>query len=233
MPDVADLALELDRFRGGRDVFVVGLTGAVAVGKSTLAAALHETLLAPPRALAGAEIVSTDGFLRSNADLEAAGLALRKGFPESYEIGALHTALHHVRAGPTVFPGYSHHTYDVDPALARTIDRPAALVVEGLCLTRATPVDALIYLDADEADIETWFTDRLIGLWRAGRDDPAPFYARFAHLDDAGVRQFAAAVWAGINRPNLHDHILPVREAADIVVRKGSDHAISEVWRAP
>ena len=32
MPDVADLALELDRFRGGRDVFVVGLTGAVAVG---------------------------------------------------------------------------------------------------------------------------------------------------------------------------------------------------------
>ena len=229
MPEIVDLALEFDRFRGRRKVFIVGLTGAVAVGKSTLAAALRETLLAAARPLTNVEIVSTDGFLRSNANLEAAGLALRKGFPESYDIGALRDALTRVRAGPTAFPGYSHHTYDVDPALARTLDRPAALIIEGLCLTRATPVDALIYLDADEADIETWFTDRLIGLWRAGLDDPASFYARFAHLDDAGVRQFAAEVWAGINRPNLHDHILPVRETADIIVRKAADHAISEI----
>ena len=229
MPEIADLAVALDRFRGGRDVFVVALTGAVAVGKSTLAEALRATLRAPPHAWPSVEIVSTDGFLRSNVDLEAAGLSLRKGFPESYEIGALHAALTEVRARPTVFPGYSHHTYDVDAALARTLDRPAALIIEGLCLTRAAPVDALIYIDADEADIETWFTDRLIGLWRVGRDDPASFYARFADLDDAGVRQFAAAVWAGINGPNLHDHIQPVRETADIVVRKGSDHAIREI----
>ncbi len=229
MPGLMDIAAALDRFRAGRAVFVVGLTGAVAVGKSTLAAALRETLAAAPRAMDGVEIVSTDGFLRTNADLEAAGLSLRKGFPESYDAAALVQALKSVRAGPTVFPGYSHRTYDIDPALARTLDRPTALIVEGLGLTRAAPLDALIYLDADEGDIERWFVERMMGLWRAGRDDPASFYARFAHLDEPGLRDFAAAVWARINGPNLQEHILPVRDEADIVVRKGADHSIRDV----
>ena len=173
--------------------------------------------------------MSSDGFLRSNAELDAAGLSMRKGFPESYDVAALHGALTSVRTGPAEFRGYSHHTYDVDPALARTLDRPRVLIVEGLSLTHAAPLDALIYLDADEADIERWFAARLLTLWRAGRHDPASFYARFAHLDEAGAQAFAAAVWAGINRPNLLENILPVRETADIVVRKGADHAITAV----
>lgn len=222
MADIRDLTTALDRRRGNAAVFVVGLTGAVAVGKSTLAAAVSE-------AFCDAQVVSTDGFLRPNVELDAAGLAMRKGFPESYDVDALHGALRAVRTGPAVFRGYSHHVYDVDPALVRTLDRPPVLIVEGLCLTRATPLDALIYLDADEVDIEAWFTARLLTLWRAGRDDPASFYARFAHLDEPGANAFAAAVWAQINRPNLIDHILPVRETADIVVRKARDHAISGV----
>ena len=219
MADADPLIAALTRRRRDRAVFVVGLTGAVAVGKSTLAAALKD-------ALPDAHVVSTDGFLRPNAELDAAGLSLRKGFPESYDVGALHGALRAVRAGPAEFRGYSHHAYDVDPALARTLDRPGVLIIEGLSLHRAAPLDALIYLDADEADIEAWFTARLLGLWRAGRSDPASFYARFAHLDESGAQAFAAAVWSGINRPNLVENILPVRETADIVVRKGADHAI-------
>jgi len=222
LPPIHALVAELARRRAGSAVFVIGLTGSVAVGKTTLAQALH-------RALPGAEVVSTDGFLRPNAALEADGLAMRKGFPESYDVPALHAALTDVRRGPAVFRGYSHHTYDVDPSLARTLDRPGVLIVEGLCLGREAPLDALIYLDAEECHIETWFTDRLLALWRAGQNDPASFYARFAHFDEAGARAFAAAVWSGINRPNLIDHILPVREVADIVVRKGGDHGIVEV----
>jgi len=226
MPSIADLADRLEARRQGREVFVVGLTGAVAVGKSTLAESLAKTLGGPDAAV---EIVSTDGFLRPNAELDALGLSMRKGFPESYDTAALAQALNHVRRGPARFPGYSHHTYDIDPVLARAIDGPAVLIVEGLCLTRATPLDALIYLDAEEADIEGWFTRRLVGLWRAGLTDPASFYARFAHLDEDGARALAAAVWAGINRPNLIENILPVRGVADIVVCKASDHAISTI----
>ena len=35
------------------------------------------------------ELVCTDGFLRPNAELDAAGLTNRKGFPESYDVDGL------------------------------------------------------------------------------------------------------------------------------------------------
>ena len=33
------------------------------------------------------------------------------------------------------------------------------------------------------------------------------------------------AVWAGVNQPNLVDHIAPSRDRADLVVDKAADHA--------
>ena len=226
MPDAIDLARRLLALRRRGDVLVVGLTGAVAAGKSTLAAALVDLI---PR-VGGGEVavasVSTDGFLRSNAELDAAGLTLRKGFPESYDAAAMETALRQVRRGPTVFPGYSHLTYDHDPALAREVRDQDVLIVEGLGFTGSTPVDVRVYLDADEADLEAWYVRRFLDLWSAGRDDPTAFYHRFAALDQAGVDSFARSVWAGINLPNLRENIAPLRETSDLVVRKGPDHHI-------
>ena len=56
--------------------------------------------------------------------------------------------------------------------------------------------------------IEKWFTDRLLPLMVAGRDDPQSFYHRFREWDDAARRDFAKRVWEGINLPNLRDHIV-------------------------
>jgi type I pantothenate kinase len=226
MVDAIDLAHRLLALRRDTGVLVVGLTGAVAVGKSTLAATLTELI---PK-VAGSDVavaaVSTDGFLRSNAELDAAGLTLRKGFPESYDAAAMEAALREVRRGPTVFPGYSHLTYDHDPALAREIRDQDVLIVEGLGFTRSTPVDVRVYLDADEADLEAWYVRRFLDLCSAGRDDPTSFYHRFAGLDEAGVDSFARGVWAGINLPNLRENIAPLRDTSDLVVRKGPDHLI-------
>jgi len=36
-------------------------------------------------------------------------------------------------------------------------------------------------------------------------------------------------VWAGINGPNLVDHIAPSRARADIVMERGPDHAVARV----
>jgi type I pantothenate kinase len=226
---VEALARAVLEMRPARGTFVVGVTGSVASGKSTLAAAL-----AP--ALGGVERVATDGFLRTNADLEAHGLTLRKGFPESYDLLALAAALTAVRAGPATFPAYSHLSYDIDPAAARVLDRPDILLVEGLALGLDRPptpglIDCLIYLDAQEADLEVWFVDRFMSFWEAAEHDPASFYARFRGLDRPGAENLARAVWSGINLPNLREHIAPVRAWADLVAVKGADHGLVEVAR--
>ncbi len=210
----------------------VGLTGSVAAGKSTLSAALVRRL----EGRLSVEAVATDGFLLPNDTLNARGLGMRKGFPESYDADALFALLDAVRTGPVRVPGYSHVTYDIDPALTRTLDRPDILILEGLGFAPledgrsiADGLDLLIYLDAAEADLETWFAARFLDLWRAAEHDPASFYAQFRHMDEAQADQFGRVVWARINLPNLRDHISRSRDRADILLQKLEGHRLRAV----
>ena len=66
----------------------MAVAGSVAVGKTTVAAQLVEAIARRAPELTAA-VLSTDGFLLPNATLDAAGLTLRKGFPESYDHAAL------------------------------------------------------------------------------------------------------------------------------------------------
>jgi len=213
---------------------VVGITGAVAAGKSTFAGQLRDALAAQgPRT----ELVCTDGFLMTNERLTELGLLDQKGFPPSYDQAAMHAALAAARKGPAVFPAYSHVIYDVDPALARTVEAPDVLIVEGLNLHHRAqpqppspdPVDLLIYIDADEALLEAWFLERFMGLWDAAEHDPTSFYARFRPLGREGTLGLARQVWEGINLRNLRENIVHARAGADLVVRKGEGHGVIEV----
>jgi type I pantothenate kinase len=180
--------------------------------------------------------IATDGFLFPNAVLAERGIVMRKGFPESFDVEALRTALADIKAGRrAALPRYSHVAYDVDTANPLIVERPDILILDGLHLAQieraGAPrlIDCLIYLDAEESVIETWFTDRLLPLMLAGRDDPASFYYRFRDMDDAGRAAFAAMVWQTINLPNLREHIVRDRDAADLIVAKTMDHAIAAV----
>jgi type I pantothenate kinase len=62
--------------------FVIGVAGSVAVGKSTTSRLLCELLRAEG---ARVDLVTTDGFLFPNAELDERGIMHRKGFPESYD----------------------------------------------------------------------------------------------------------------------------------------------------
>jgi type I pantothenate kinase len=222
--------------RPERGVFIIGITGSVAVGKTDFAGHLCR-LLASLADHPHVEIACTDGFLFPNSILEERDLIHRKGFPETYDAKALRAALTGVRLGPTDFPGYSHLRFDIDPALTRRMKPPDILIIEGLGLGQdrngasrvESLMDVLIYLEAHEGHIETWFADRFVGLAGAGRADPGSFYARFSSLAPAQIRAVAAEVWRGINLPNLRDHIAPLRRRADIVVRKGAGHEIESI----
>ena len=208
---------------------LVGVTGSVAVGKSTFARQLTDRLERQVRL----EALSTDGFLLPNAELDRQGLTLRKGFPESYDQARLFATLAEVRERPTAFPVYSHTSYDVDPALTRLVDRPDILILEGLAFapfsdgrTLADAMDLLIYLDATEEHLEGWFVERFMAFWQAAEYDPASFYYQFRSMDAEAAAQFSRMVWAQINLPNLRDHICLARDRAHIVLRKTGEHGL-------
>jgi type I pantothenate kinase len=229
---IPDLAARIAALQASGKVQILGLTGSVAAGKTTLARGLSDALT-PGLSV---ETASTDGFLFPNAVLQPQGLLMRKGFPETYDRAGFDRALVSLRQGAADFPAHSHEIYDIDPALTRTIQLPDILILEGLGFqppsgprrTAGEP-DVLIYLDAAEADLEFWYVERFVGFWNAARSDPASFYAQWLHLDEPQLRTLAKGVWDGVNLPNLRDHIHPLKDHADIVVKKDRAHRVSLV----
>lgn len=223
-------------------VLTVGVAGPVASGKSTIASALADRLEARNPSLTTG-VVSTDGFLRPNADLDEAGLSMRKGFPESYDLDALRALHRAVHAGVSHLsvPVYSHETYDIAPD-ARVIERPDVLVIEGVNALQGAPdgragpgdlVDVGIYLDVVEATVVDWYVERFVELTEEARSDETSFYAAWAAMPDEGVRQVAREVWDAVNAVNLRDHIEPSRHRADIEIVKAPDHTITQLRLHP
>src|SRR4051794_881839 len=118
---------------GSRSPFLIGIAGSVAVGKSTFARVLRALLGTWPNEPA-VDIVTTDGFLYPNAELERRGLMQKKGFPESYDRRRLLEFLEEVKSGSrsVTHPVYSHLKYDIVPDVVHTVREPDVLLVEGL-----------------------------------------------------------------------------------------------------
>ncbi|WP_212275540.1 type I pantothenate kinase [Agromyces salentinus] len=220
--------------------FVIGVAGSVAVGKSTIARVLRE-LLARWEHTPRVELVTTDGFLFPNAELERRGLMTRKGFPESYNRRALLRFVSDVKAGaPEVrAPFYSHLAYDIVPDAAVTVRRPDVLIVEGLNVLQppgpghrlavSDLFDFSIYVDARTSDIARWYEERFLKLQRGAFANPRSYFHRYASLTEEEARTRAGEIWRSINEPNLLQNIRPTRSRASLVLRKSPDHSVSTV----
>ncbi len=224
--------------------FIIGIAGSVAVGKSTTARVLQELLARWPSS-PKVDLVTTDGFLHPNAVLRRENLMERKGFPESYDLGAVLRFLSGIKAGmPNVrAPLYSHLTYDVLPGEFVTIDRPDILIFEGINVlqTRDLPQDGTavpvvsdffdfsIYIDAPEELIHQWYVDRFMRLRDTAFKNPESFFHRYATLKPDAALAIAEGLWENINLKNLRNNILPTRPRADLILRKGANHLTEEV----
>lgn len=220
--------------------FVVGVAGSVAVGKSTIARLLRELMSRWP-GTPRVELVTTDGFLYPNEELERRGLMDRKGFPESYDRRALVDFLSEVKSGaPEVrAPFYSHLQYDIVPDAHVTVRRPDVVIVEGLNVLQppADPnevsvsdlFDFSIYVDAATEHITSWFVNRFLALKNSAFSNPNSFFRVFAELNDEEAVQTALQFWNDINLPNLEENVLPTRHRATLVLQKGPDHAVETV----
>nr|WP_225353464.1 type I pantothenate kinase [Lacticaseibacillus thailandensis] len=112
--------------------FIIGISGSVAVGKST-SARLLQLLMNRVMPDLKTQMLTTDGFLYPNAELERRGIMARKGFPESYDMHALLQFLIDIKLGRAAqAPVYSHEEYDVVPGQFTTVDQQDIVIVEGI-----------------------------------------------------------------------------------------------------
>ena len=184
-------------------------------------------------------LITTDGFLYPNRVLEERGLMARKGFPESYDLRRLMRFMADVKAGyPEVSaPVYSHLAYDILPGEKERVRQPGVLLVEGLNFLQtgnghpgnAPPVfvsDFSIYVDAEKAHVERWFSERFLTLRDTVFKDESSYFHRYAHLSTEEARQVTAGIWADINGVNLRENIVPTRERANLILQKGENHQV-------
>ena len=225
--------------------YIIGIAGSVAAGKSTTARVLQKLLSLTPEKL-NVALVTTDGFLYSNAELEERGISNRKGFPESYDAKSLIAFLSAAKSGrqKLTAPVYSHLYYDIMPNEIQEIENPDILIVEGINVLQVPRssegrrkkrvfvsdfFDFSIYVDASHKDLRQWFLERFFTLQKTAFLDPESYFHQYVNLSEKESLDFATQVWDDINLPNLEQNILPTRFRADLILEKGECHFVRGV----
>ena len=234
----------LRRFLGEQSTnvpYIISIAGSVAVGKSTSARILQSLLSHWPKQRR-VDLITTDGFLHPLAYLQEHNLLHKKGFPISYNTPKLIRFLADIKSGkPNVTaPIYSHLTYDIIPNQFNVIDQPDILILEGLNVLQPNRnqsnelfvsdfVDFSIYVDAEEDLLKEWYIHRFLKFRQSAFTDPNSYFKHYANLSEQEAVTTAGKIWDEINGLNLKENILPTRERADLILKKGANHEVELV----
>lgn len=220
--------------------FIIGISGSVAVGKSTTARLL-QVLLQRFFPQWRVHLMTTDGFLYANSELERRNLMARKGFPESYDMDLLRNFLSDVAVGKkdVAYPLYSQALSDIVPGKYGHVRQPDILIMEGIN-TLQLPANGQIvtsdffnfslYIDADEDLIEKWFMQRFEKLLDLNQNNPDNFYYEWANGPRTKALQMAEETWQMVNLVNLREYIAPTKPRANLILHKTIGHKIDAIY---
>ena len=226
--------------RAKRTPFIIGVAGSVAVGKSTVSRLLKE-MLSRWETTPKVALITTDGFLYPNSELEKRNLMHRKGFPESYDRLALLKFVADIKSGAdrVTAPVYSHLSYDIVPGETIAIESPDVVIIEGLNVLQSPSqgqdvalsdyFDFKIYVDADVENVTDWFLGRFEKLREGAFTNPQSYFHKYAEMDYEKALDRANEIWRTINLPNLVENIQPTKSRATLVLKKGKQHAVESV----
>ncbi|MGX4594251.1 type I pantothenate kinase [Leuconostoc sp. JNUCC 76] len=225
--------IDLVSFIEGRYVgrfMVIGITGSVAVGKSTFACNLAERL--NQRGLKST-VISTDDFLLSNQELRERDLFEQKGFPQTYHLDQLEQVVKGFQSGEKSIniPVYTQEIADIHPNETQTVELPNILIVEGVTALQlsAKRLDLKIYIDANLADIKDWYLTRTLEVTALAKDDPSSWRYSYAKMPLDELSKLVMQVWQTTNQKNLDEYILPTKELADVIVYVDKEHNIGNI----
>ena len=220
--------------------FIIGISGSVAVGKSTTARLL-QVLLSRTFPNLNVHLMTTDGFIYPNEELKRRGLFDRKGFPESYNMNLLSDFLKDVLSGKEniAYPLYSQELSDIVPGKYGHVKQPDILIIEGINtlqlptngqIVTSDFFDFSIYIDADEELIEKWFMQRFERVLEMNKNEPTNFYYEMANGPRADAIQLAQDTWQMVNLVNLREYIAPTKQRASLILHKTTGHKIDEIY---
>lgn len=220
--------------------YIIGISGSVAVGKSTTARLL-QLLLTRYYPDLKTQMMTTDGFIYPNQELEKRKLMPRKGFPESYNMQMLRDFLQDVVSGKSdvVYPLYSQELSDIVPGRYGHVEKPDILIIEGINtlqlpesgqLVTSDFFDFSIYIDAEEDLIEKWYMQRFKKIMKMKKNDPSNFYYKLANGPEDEALRLAEETWQMVNLVNLRQYIAPTKERANLILHKVEGHLIDKIY---
>lgn len=222
--------------------YIIGVSGSVAVGKSTFCRVLKE-LLSQVYRQSKVQLITTDGFLYPNEVLKEKGLTDRKGFPESYDMPALIEFLSRIKNGEAYdrvieVPKYSHRTYNILEGEYYHIDQADILIVEGINVLQLQGNDLIFasdffdfsfFVDAEPDNIEQWYLERFKILLDLAADHPEDYYHTLSQAKRSDAIENALHIWKTVNLKNLYEYILPTRSRAELILHKNRNHYIDKI----